>query len=59
VNKKWYQSRKFWLAVGSAMSIGLADAYGFELNPETIATIAGIVIAWIVRQGTTDAKVSG
>jgi len=54
--KRWFASRKFWLAVGSAMSIGLADAYGYELDPETIATIAGIVIAWIVRQGATDAE---
>ena len=54
MKKKWYQTRKFWLAVGSVISIIASEACGIELEPETIASIAAIVIAWIWRQSVID-----
>ena len=57
--KRWFATRKFWLAAGTVIGIIASDAYGIELDPEQIASIAAIIVAWILRQGATDAKNGG
>ena len=54
--KHWLLSRKFWLAVATALTMILADTLGLELDPETVVAIILPVVAYILGEAYVDAK---
>jgi len=48
------KSRKFWMAVVTALLIVLNDGLGLELPTEAIMTVAGVVIAYILGESAVD-----
>ncbi len=46
--KHWLLSRKFWLAVLTAITMILSDELGIELDPETVVAIILPVVAYIL-----------
>lgn len=50
------KSRKFWVAVVSALLVVANDGMGWSLPSESIMTVAGIVISYLVGQSIVDAK---
>jgi len=54
--KHWLLSRKFWLAVVTALTMVLSDKLGLELDPETVVAIILPVVAYILGESIVDAK---
>jgi uncharacterized membrane protein len=54
--KHWLLSRKFWLAVLTAITMILSDELGIELDPETIVAIVLPVVAYILGEAYVDAQ---
>jgi len=54
--KHWLLSRKFWIAVITAVTMILADTLGLELDPETVVAIILPVVAYILGESIIDAK---
>jgi len=54
--KHWLLSRKFWIAVITALTMILADTLGLELDPETVVAIILPVVAYILGESIIDAK---
>jgi hypothetical protein len=54
--KHWLLSRKFWLAVVTALTMVLSDKLGLELDPETVVAIILPVVAYILGESIIDAK---
>lgn len=50
------RSRKFWVAVGTAIGLVLVDGLGFELDKETIIAVVTIVAGYLLGQSFVDAK---
>jgi hypothetical protein len=48
--QKLFTSRRFWAALGTIISLVLADIAGLELEPATIAAAVGVVVTWIYSQ---------
>ena len=56
MKKKWYQSRKFWVAVVAAVVVALNTHYGWALEPEAIMVILSPFLIYIGVQGVVDAR---
>lgn len=54
--KHWLLSRKFWIAVITAVTMILADTLGLELDPETVVAIILPVVAYILGESFIDSK---
>jgi len=54
--KHWLLSRKFWIAVVTALTMVLADTLGLELDPETVVAIILPVVAYILGESFIDSK---
>lgn len=54
--KHWLLSRKFWLAVVTAVTMILADNVGIDLDPEVVVAIILPVVAYILGEAYVDAK---
>jgi uncharacterized membrane protein len=54
--KHWLLSRKFWIAVITAVTMILADTLGLELDPETVVAIILPVVAYILGESYVDSK---
>ena len=54
--KHWLLSRKFWIAVITALTMVLADTLGLELDPETVVAIILPVVAYILGESFIDSK---
>ena len=54
--KHWLLSRKFWIAVITALTMILADTLGLELDPETVVAIILPVVAYILGEIFIDSK---
>ncbi len=54
--KHWLLSRKFWLAVITAITLVLQKQIGLDLDPEVITGIVVAVVAYIVGESYIDAK---
>lgn len=54
--KHWLLSRKFWIAIVTALTMILADNFGLELDPEVIVAIILPVVAYILGESYIDAK---
>jgi len=54
--KHWLLSRKFWLAVITAITLVLQKEIGLELDPEVITGIIVTVVAYIVGESAIDMK---
>jgi len=50
------KSRKFWMAIVAAAVLVLNDGLGMHLDKETIMTLAGVVISYILGQSYVDAN---
>lgn len=54
--KHWLLSRKFWLAIVTALAMVLSSTLGVELEPETVVAIILPVVAYILGESYIDAK---
>lgn len=54
--KHWLLSRKFWIAVVTALTMILSGKIGLDLDPETIVAIILPVVAYILGESIIDAK---
>ena len=54
--KRWLLSRKFWIAIVTALTMILSDRLGLELDPETVVAIILPVVAYILGESIIDAK---
>jgi uncharacterized membrane protein len=50
------KSRKFWVAIVGALVPVISEAFGLDLDPEAIMSIAGIVIGYVLGQGYVDGQ---
>ena len=51
------RSRKLWVAVGSVISILLAEYFGVDVSAETIAGIIVVASSYMFAQGIVDKNV--
>lgn len=49
------RSRKFWMAVVSALLVVLNDGLGLGIDAETVLAFAGIVLGYIFGEAYADA----
>ncbi len=54
--KHWLLSRKFWIAVFTALTMVLSNTLGLDLEPEVLAAIVLPVVAYIIGESIIDAK---
>ncbi len=54
--KHWLLSRKFWIAIITALTMILADNFGLKIDPEVIVAIILPVVAYILGESYIDAK---
>ena len=54
--KHWLLSRKFWLAVITAVTMILGDSMGLELDPEIVVAIILPIVAYIIGEAYVDAQ---
>ena len=50
------KSRKFWVAVCSALFIVLTEGLGVEIDKEVYFTVAGIALVYIFGEAYVDAN---
>ncbi len=50
-------SRKLWVAIGSVVSILIAELLGVQISPEAIAGVAFLAATYIFGQGLVDRSV--
>lgn len=55
-NKKWYMTRKLWVAIISTIIIAVNLKYGLDIEPEQIMAVISPLLVWIGVQGTQDIK---
>lgn len=48
------KSRKFWVAIISAVAVAFADQFGIALDGETVLGFVGIVSSYLVGQSIVD-----
>ena len=53
------KSRKFWMAVVTAVLIVLNDGLDLGIDTETVIAFAGIVATFIIGESAVDAKRAG
>ena len=51
------KSRKLWMAIGSVVSILIADFVGVDVDPAAVAGLAAIVGTYLIGQGIVDKAV--
>ena len=51
---KWLE-RKFWIVIATAILMVLNDAFGFNLDSETILNVIKVVLGWVLVEGGVDA----
>lgn len=57
--KSKFKSRKFWMAVVTAVLIVLNDGLDLGIDKETVIAFAGIVATFILGEAAVDAKRAG
>ena len=55
-NKKWYASRKLWVALGAAIVPVLNGQFGWGLDPEAFVVGALAVVSYITGQAFVDVQ---
>jgi hypothetical protein len=45
-----FHSKRFWIALSSALAIGLEEYLGINLQPEQIMSIGMIIAGWLVGE---------
>ena len=48
--------RKFWVAIGSALFVGLTEILGVDINPEVYWAIFGLATAYIFGEAYVDSR---
>ena len=54
-NMQKFKSRKFWMAVVTAILVVLNDGLDLGVDSETVLAFAGIVATWIIGESAVDA----
>jgi len=49
-----FKSRKFWMAVITAILVVLNDGLDLGIDQDTVLTFAGLVISWIIGESAID-----
>jgi len=55
MNMQKFKSRKFWMAVVTAILVVLNDGLDLGVDSETVLAFAGIVATWIIGESAVDA----
>lgn len=50
---KW-KSRKFWMAVVSAILVILNEGLGWDIPEDTVLTFAALILGWIFCEALVD-----
>lgn len=50
-----FKSRKFWMAVVTAILVVLNDGLDLGVDSDTVLAFAGIVATWIIGESAVDA----
>ncbi len=50
------KSRKFWLAVVSAVLVIMNEGLGWNVPSETVLTFAALILGWIFAEAYVDGK---
>ena len=53
------KSRKFWLAIASALVVFLNKAYNWGLDEKEVLTIVGSLLSFVLVEGVADARERG
>ena len=53
--KQKFKSRKFWMAVVSAILVILNEGLDLGIDQDTVLTFAGLVATWILGESVVDA----
>lgn len=56
INKSFWQSKKWWMAIIAALIPVIGRAMGWELNTEEILAIVSPIVAYILAQAFVDAN---
>ena len=48
------KSRKFWVAVGTILSVLIAEVFGIDISPEALGAIALGAGTYVIGQGLVD-----
>lgn len=48
------KSRKLWVAVVSGVLVAFSKAFGFEIDPDTMDSLAVIVSSYLIGQSAVD-----
>jgi hypothetical protein len=51
--------KRMWVSVATVLSILVAKFLGVELDPESLAAVAVIVVGWVTNSANREAKVAG
>lgn len=54
-----FKSRKFWMAIISALLVVLNEGLGLGVDSETVLAFAAIVISYIIGESHVDSKKAG
>ena len=54
MDKKFYHSKKFWMAIVGALVPAVNGIFGLGLDLATIAPIVGSIMSYVVGQGVAD-----
>jgi len=57
--KRKLKSRKFWMAIVSALLIVANEGLGLNLPSEAVMSVAAVVIAYILGEAYADGKGAG
>ena len=52
-----FKSRKFWITIGTAVSLVVAQIFEIEVDPAAIAGLAAIIGTYVFSQGLVDKQV--
>ena len=50
------KSRKFWVAIGTALFVGLTEIAGLDIEPETYWAIFGLAATYIAGESWIDSR---
>jgi len=55
MEKEFWKSKKFWMAIIGALVPAANAAFGFGLSTEAVVTVVGPIMSYVVGQGIADA----
>ncbi len=51
-----FKSRKFWMAIITAVLLVLTEGLGWDIQTETVISFVSVVLGWIFAEAYVDSK---